>query len=168
MTYLNFIVVRTSSFEQEVSVIESSPLERPAADSSGWKRLFDSSWGRFDIRFKGVISDLKYHADLIDKDANAASIAAAEEWRRTHLEEVKKNERDRSERQLQAVLSWLDTRDYVQEDYLNELVDRCCTGTSTWFLDHAKVKLWINAGDQHSGLWVNGIPGSGKYNIVVI
>ena len=129
--------------------------------ASCWKRFFDSSWGRFDIRFKGVLGSLRYHADLVDKEANSYNIASVQEWREAHLEDVRKREKDRLDDHFEKVLNWFDVKEYIQEDDLDRLVDRCYGGTSDWLLEHAKTKAWIRPGGQHAVLWLNGKPGSG-------
>ena len=140
----------------------SLPSSLKAISLSGWKRFFDSSWGRFDIRFKGVLGSLRYHAKLVDKEANAQNIASAQEWRDTYLEDVRRMEKDRSEDHFNTVMIWLDVKHYLQEDYVDKLADKCHEGTSDWLLAHAKLKNWIDPGGQPTMLWLNGKPGAGK------
>ncbi|RFU23938.1 hypothetical protein B7463_g12396, partial [Scytalidium lignicola] len=120
---------------------------------SGWRIFFNTTWGRFRRRFQGIISDLKKHADLVDKEANAYNIHAAHvwrqearQWRDENLREVARREKEESVAQFQAVQSWLDVRGTEQDD----IFDNHC-----------------NAADQYEGtyqpfIWVKGKPGAGK------
>lgn len=46
-----------------------------------WRRLFDTSWTGFDRRFKGILDNLSRNAELVEKEATAADITEAKEWR---------------------------------------------------------------------------------------
>lgn len=78
------------------------------------------------------------------------------------MEEVREREKQRAKDQFRTILNWLDVKDYIQEDLVDKLADRCHEGTGDWLVQHAKVKSWIGNSPQQCGLWINGIPGSGE------
>jgi hypothetical protein len=128
--------------------------------ASAWKRFFDSSWGRFDIRFKGVIDSLKYHAKLVDREANACNIASVQEWRERYLDDLRVREKRRSEDQFEKVLNWIDAKG--TDDLFDGLLAKCYGDSCDWLIDHEKFKDWRAKGTQNRMLWLNGKPGSGK------
>lgn len=58
----------------------------------GWRFFFDSSWARFDLRFRGILDSLKRHGELVDKEANSIDIEEAREWRKKTLQDIKERE----------------------------------------------------------------------------
>ena len=128
-----------------------------------WKRFFSTTGGFFDIRFAAILTSLRRHAELVDKQANAHDIAEAQKWRESYFEDIHKTEETRSNDRLEKVLHWLDIRgNHVQDDDLDRLTDLCHSGTSQWFLEHERAKQWIVAGGKGEMLWTTGIPGSGE------
>jgi hypothetical protein len=128
-----------------------------------WKRFFNTTWGVFDIRFAAILSSLRRHAELVDKEANAHDIAKAHEWRQSYLQDAHKAEEIRFNDRFEKALNWLDIRDnHVQDDDLDRLAGMCHSGTSQWFLEHEKAKQWMLAGGKDAILWTTGIPGSGE------
>jgi hypothetical protein len=127
-----------------------------------WKRLFNTTWGSFDVRFAAILTSLRRHAKLIDKEANAYDIAAAQEWRQSYFEDVHKTEDNRLKDRFEKVLHWLDVKNYIQDDDLDRLTDKCYEGTSQWFVEHVKAKTWTATNGKDPILWVTGIPGSGE------
>ena len=107
---------------------------------------------------------MRYHAELVDKEANAWNVATIQEWRSTHLEEVRKMEKQRSEDLFARVIVWLELKDYVREDedHLDSLAERCHPQSSNWLFEHSKVQHWLGNRGQHTSLWLNGKPGSGE------
>jgi hypothetical protein len=129
-----------------------------------WKRFFSTTWGFFDIRFAAILNSLRRHAELVDKEANARDIAAAQEWRQSYFEDVHKAEDNRRKDRFEKVLYWLDVKNsHMQDDDLDRLTDKCHVGTSQWFIEYEKSKQWRATGGTDSILWTTGIPGSGEY-----
>jgi hypothetical protein len=127
-----------------------------------WRQCFNSSWGRFEKRFGSILERLKKNADLIDKEANAYNIEAAQQTRKILLESARKWEEKQSEDDFEKVINWLDIKDYIQEDHVDRLRSRCHQGTADWFLQHDKVLNWTKADHRLPLLWVSGMPGCGK------
>ncbi|KAI1562867.1 hypothetical protein PtrEW4_009731 [Pyrenophora tritici-repentis] len=99
-------------FQQLIAVVYSDILEfhRQAYKffrKSGWKTFFKSSWGQFDSRFSSILASMQRHASLVDKEANAYSIAEVMVWRKEAREAAVKVEKERSAAKLVATLSWL-------------------------------------------------------------
>ncbi|KAF2493309.1 hypothetical protein BU16DRAFT_563472 [Lophium mytilinum] len=133
-----------------------------------WKCFFLSSWGRFDNRFKCILESLARHSDLVDREANALSIAEAREWRERAAREAKKRETEMSAAQYRHVLSWLgdrtadqDAQD-EQENRLDQLLGSCYPNTAEWILSRLPVKNWLRTQGNKPILWLKGKPGSGK------
>jgi len=129
--------------------------------ASSWTRFFDSSWARFDYCFKDILGDLKRHADLVDKEANAFGILSLQQLRQRCLDDVAMREQQALEKQFESTLAWLAVREYDQEDRVRRLSDRCHPGTSDWLFGHAKYSKWRISSTSTGLLWLHGIPGSG-------
>ena len=128
----------------------------------GWTFFFQSSWARFDTRFKGILEDLARHSELVDKEATSLAIVEAKDWRDRRLEETAKQENERSISQFKDVLSWLEATKSEQEDELDRLMSHCHSGSCNWVFENPKIKTWIRQGRDQSILWLKGKPGSGK------
>ena len=128
-------------------------------------RFFDSLWARFDLHFDGVLKSLKKHSQLVDQEASAHNIVSIQEWRLWYLDDVQKRDADRVNDQFEKVLNWLNFQGDRQEDLVDGFLDKCHPAPEEWFLYHPKVKSWRgNIAGSPSVLWVNGIPGSGKFS----
>lgn len=133
---------------------------------TGWKCFFNSSWGRFESRFKGILESLARHADLVDREANAFLISETMQWRQEALQEKSRQERERSAIQFSAVLDWLGLENNLncgqqhQEDVLDRLANDCCPGTTEWVSSQKKMKSWLRGSTPI--LWLKGKPGSGR------
>lgn len=134
--------------------------------SLGWTIFFKSTWGQFDTRFNFILDSLSRHSDLVDREANAFSIAETMKWREEALQEASLKEKQRLTAQLTAAMDWLNPdkltcRRYQQEDILDKLISDCCPGTTEWILRHPKMKTWLKHGPGQATLWLTGKPGSG-------
>jgi len=129
--------------------------------ASSWARFFDSSWARFDFCFAAILDDLKRHADLVDKEANAFSMLSLQQLRQQCVDDVAKREQQALDKQFESTLAWLDVREYDQEDRIRNLSARCHPGTSDWLFDHVRYCKWRSGSSASALLWVHGIPGSG-------
>lgn len=131
--------------------------------ASSWARFFDSPWARFDFCFTGILDDLRRHADLVDKEANAFNILSLQQLRQQCADDVAKREQQALDKQFESTLAWLDVREYDQEDRIRKLSTRCHPGTSDWLFDHVRYSKWRGGSSAPALLWVHGIPGSGTY-----
>ncbi|QDS73705.1 hypothetical protein FKW77_003346 [Venturia effusa] len=134
-----------------------------------WKIFFDSSWGRFQRRFGGIISDLTRHAELVDTEANAFSISEAHKWRieaRTWRDQsianIARQDSQESYSQYQSMLSWLDVKQCEQDDIFDCLSEAYCPGTCDWMPRNAIISSWLRHSPEQSYLWLKGKPGAGK------
>ncbi|KAL1618376.1 general transcription repressor [Neofusicoccum ribis] len=101
---------------------QSSPSH--ASVNQSWRRFFDTSWSRFGNRFKAILDSLARHSELVDKEATAAAISEAKEWREKQREDVDRLEKERLASHVSSVLSWLELGGYLnQEDELERLLD---------------------------------------------
>ena len=134
--------------------------------------MFESLWRTFNSRFESILSNLRRHRDLVDREAAAIDIAQAKEWRaefrqwRTKLaEQDDKSENDRRKTQLREAVAWFGARD-GQEDEFNRLSDTCIS--KHWALEHPKVLSWLDQNRCNGILWLNGKPGAGKPSVAIV
>lgn len=150
---------------------QTSSLNSILTGQQAWKRFFDTSWKRFDIRFAAVLESLEKHTDLVDKEANAygvesilKSVSLIEDARQKIYDEATARIEERRDREFEAVLAWLDVQCYPHEDGLARLKERSVKGTCDWLHKHRVVHRWITAApgnSKDSRLWIHGKPGSG-------
>ncbi|RYN71715.1 hypothetical protein AA0117_g9282 [Alternaria alternata] len=58
-----------------------------------WTIFFGSMWAGFETRFNGILKDLAYHSELVDKEASAADIAEA--FKRSKVDDEKWEQQER-------------------------------------------------------------------------
>ncbi|RYP39263.1 hypothetical protein DL768_010728 [Monosporascus sp. mg162] len=166
------------SFQQTLAVFlaDIAGLHKEAyklVRRSCWKVFFRTSWGRFQRRFDQIIADLKSHADLVDKAANAHNIAAAQsmrqdlrQWREESMKKFAKDEEEQAAIQYQSVMAWLQGNSSVPEQ--NTIIDSIAEeasnypGTGSWLLTNNTVLSWLRDQVDPQFLWLKGKPGSGK------
>ena len=135
--------------------------------------MFDSLWKTFNLRFQGILENLKKHRDLIDAEANAINIAEAKAWRRTQLNyirqwridrayEIDKTEQERLASQTKEAVAWIGASE-GQEDILAKLSKACDSSHGHWILKEPIAVSWLgqDARDEPV-IWLNGKPGAGK------
>ncbi|KAI9791132.1 MAG: hypothetical protein M1816_004363 [Peltula sp. TS41687] len=127
----------------------------------GWRCFFSSCWARFDLRFKGILESLAKNCELVDREAASIGIVEAKAWRTKAMEEMAEKEKQSSIVQFQAVVSWLQVGDSVQEDELDQYLRRCHVGTCDWITRNSKISAWMRQGMEQKILWLKGKPGSG-------
>lgn len=123
--------------------------------------MFDSGWKSFEHRFDAILSRLREHQDLVDREAISFDIHDASNARRKWEEEISQAEEEREQSHRQAALAWLAVDDCEQENHLHELIEKRYGDTCDWLFEHAQFKTW-NLGLKKTNLWLHGIPGSGK------
>ena len=138
-----------------------------------WKIVFDSLWKTFNLRFHGILDNLRKHRDLIDAEANAIHIAEAKVLRSTQLDhlrtwradrayEIEKVERDRLASQIREAVAWLGANE-GQEDTYAKFSKACHASNSHWFLKDSIMLSWLSEGGRDdSVVWLNGKPGAGQ------
>ncbi|EFQ85929.1 hypothetical protein PTT_18969 [Pyrenophora teres f. teres 0-1] len=162
-----------SSGNLESSAGQNTYVEELTA-TEGCKSFFNSSWGQFDSGFSSIPTNMQRHASLVDKEANAYSIAEVMIWRKEAREAAVKVEKERSAAKLAETLSWLGIDQIpgcdqsYQDNTLNRLSDDCCAGTTDWTSRHPRTKAWLQDGRGPLFLWLKGKPGSGKSTIVAV
>ena len=123
---------------------------------------FDAFWKSFELRFDSILTSLRHHQELIDKEAVSFDIIQASEARKKAEEELERIEQERFSSRLQAVLEFLAVDDRKQEDDLDFLSQRRHPDTCKWFLQCSQFQAWLKDPQKVSVLWIWGIPGSGK------
>ena len=138
-----------------------------------WKIVFDSLWKTFNLRFQGILENLRKHRDLIDAEANAINIAEAKilrntqmdhfrRWRADQAYEIEKIERERLASQIRETVAWLGANE-GQEDMFAKFSKACDASDSHWFLKDSSIISWLGRhGRDDSVIWLNGKPGAGQ------
>ncbi|KAL6714142.1 hypothetical protein ACLMJK_008636 [Lecanora helva] len=137
-----------------------------------WKVIFDSTWKTFNLRFHGILENLRKHRDLIDQEANAINVAESKiwrdeqlsyirQWRIEHDEQIQVLEKERFATYTRHALAWLGAKD-DQDDALTRLLTKSDPSTSHWALKSDQVTSWLDQGSEAAVLWLNGKPGAGK------
>ena len=114
----------------------------------GWKLLFLTSWGRFSGRFENICEDLDRHEQLIDKEANAHSIAEAQrmrqelrDWKDQSLSQIARVEAEGVENRYNSILAWLKVDESDQLSIFDSISSEGdkYPGTCTWALKNKKI-----------------------------
>lgn len=133
--------------------------------------MFSTSWGRFQRRFNNILEDMKRHGELVDKEANAYDIAEARQmrqdiraWREESLEQVERLEKEQAAKQYKSIMSWLKADESDQLTIFDAVSAEGAKfpGTCSWILSNPKIRSWLEKKKDHSMLWLQGTPGSGK------
>lgn len=137
----------------------------------GWKLLFLTSWGRFSGRFENICEDLDRHEQLIDKEANAHSIAEAQkmrkelrDWKDQSLSQIARVEAEGVENRYNSILAWLKVDESDQLSIFDSISSEGnkYPGTCTWALNNKKIRSFLQQGPSKPVLWLQGNAGSGK------
>ena len=135
--------------------------------------MFDSLWKTFNLRFQGILENLRKHRDLIDAEANAISIVEAKAWRSTQLDHIRRlrvdraNEIDKAERerlasQTREAVAWFGANE-GQEDIFAKISDACDSSDGHWIFKESIINSWLGQGGRDdSVIWLNGKPGAGE------
>lgn len=137
----------------------------------GWKLLFLTSWGRFQRRLDNIIEDLDQHGKLIDKEANARSIASVSQlqqklsaWREESIAQISRDEARQAQREYQSILSWLKVDETEQLQIFEAVSDEVTnfSGTCSWLLNEPRIEVWLQKKPEKPFVWLQGNPGCGK------
>lgn len=112
---------------------------------------------------------------MIDQEANAISIGEAKAWRTQQLEQIRqwraeraddldRVERERLAAQVRDAVAWLGASEEqeVGEDLCARLARTCDDAEGHWALRHRTIVSWLDRGQGHSVVWLNGKPGAGE------
>ncbi|KAK6843900.1 hypothetical protein PG987_004760 [Apiospora arundinis] len=163
-------------FQQTLAVFYADILEfhkhaYQFVHRSGWKLLFVTSWHRFQRRFDHIFENLKKHEDLIDKEANAYSIAEAKQmrldiraWRDECAEQLERTDKDQGIKQYNSIISWLKVDESDQLNIFHALREELTKypGTCDWVIQHKTVRSLLQRKPDVPILWIQGAAGTGK------
>lgn len=133
--------------------------------------LFITSWGRFQRRFDSIIDDLKAHESLVDKTANAVGLSESRKMReelatlrQEVLDQVSKEEEERTATQFVAIVGWLKMDDSEQAKLFESVMTepRKYAETCDWILGQEKIIAWMRCSQESAFLVLHGHPGTGK------
>ncbi|CAN9080448.1 unnamed protein product [Alternaria alternata] len=124
-----------------------------------WAIFFGSMWAGFESRFNGLLKNLTYHSELVDKEASAADIAEA--FRRSKINDEKWEQQEREWNS--TVLGWLETSDTMPADILEHHLQDCLPNSCDWFVQHEETQLWLEDATKNPLLWLCGKPGAVFY-----
>ncbi|CAN9085629.1 unnamed protein product [Alternaria alternata] len=127
-----------------------------------WAIFFGSMWAGFESRFNGLLKNLTYHSELVDKEASAADIAEAFRRSKINDEKWEQQEREWNSAKVQTVLGWLETSDTMPADILEHHLQDCLPNSCDWFVQHEETQLWLEDATKNPLLWLCGKPGAGK------
>jgi hypothetical protein len=149
-------------------------MSHPSHCIIDWSIFFNSLWGRFQYRFKGIIEDLKEHAEMVKDEAATSDIINAErhrvEMREWHIRSMAKIDEDEERftvTRRQAALAWLEYRASEQGDILDYVASTCVAGTSGWIKDTQETALWLRDNGATRLLALIGKPGAGMPSILI-
>ena len=130
----------------------------------GWHLLFNTSWGRFQRRFEGILQDLDHHGDLIDREANARNIAEAQRQREENMDKMEQEEKHQTTKQYTSVVYWLKVDDTEQIKVFESIHEEGSqySGTCAWMTKNGKISSWLKSTPSDRQLWIAGNPGTGK------
>ncbi|MCJ1426374.1 hypothetical protein MMC29_004277 [Sticta canariensis] len=126
-----------------------------------WYMFFECTWRSFEQRFQGILSNLRRHASLMDKEAASIHFLEAKEAAQRMKQEIDEKERQRQAFELREVLQWV-TANPDQEQRLERLWYHRQGNTCEWLLRNENIVSWLHEGPSKPIIWLNGIPGSGK------
>jgi hypothetical protein len=111
------------------------------------------------------------HGEIIDKEANAYNIAEARQmrqdiraWREESIDQVERFEKEQAAKQYKSIMSWLKADESDQLAIFDAISTEGSKypGTCSWILSNGRIRSWLEKKPDHSTLWLQGTPGSGK------
>jgi hypothetical protein len=110
-----------------------------------WQRVFQATWATYKTRFQPIVENLYRHKDLLEGRVTF-----------TQLETIISN----GEKTLQA---WLGNVDVETDHESIARVRNHSPEAGSWLLRHPLFQPWQDATSDTLLLWINGIPGAGRY-----
>ena len=123
--------------------------------------MFDSTWRTFEHRFSGIVSNLRRHSDLLDREAASIHFAAAKDAETALQRQIEAAEAQRMRTEWKDVQQWLAV-DGSQESRLERLAERCQPGSCNWILHNVILSSWLHESPSKP-IWIKGNPGSGGF-----
>ncbi|GAP89896.1 putative NACHT domain-containing protein [Rosellinia necatrix] len=174
--HLNKAFASNKDFQQTLTTFYTGMLEfhenaYKITTRNGWKKLFITSWGRFQRRFDHTLERMKRHESLIDNELNARNIIEGQkmreeirEWRKNDLERIERLEKDEAGKHYRSIASWLKVNDSEQQVIYDTLYSegQSYPGTCTWALENKKLQVFLQGKSVNQILWLQGVAGSGK------
>jgi hypothetical protein len=120
-------------------------------------------WAGFESRFNGILRNLAYHSELVDKEAVAADISEAVRRSKADDEKWDQQEREWEATKVRTVLAWLDANDTPPAVILERRIRDCLPGSCDWFIQHKGTQLWLGDSVKNSLFWLHGKPGAGPF-----
>lgn len=139
-----------------------------------WKIVFESLWKTFNLRFQGILENMRKHRDLIDQEAATIDIVESKAWRDKNLEQIRQwrverahdlatKEKERLASQIRETVNWLGASE-EQEDIYAKLLRAYETNDTHWIVRESTLLSWSGGGRDCPVVWLNGKPGAGKRN----
>ena len=130
--------------------------------AQAWKKLFRSAWDGFREAFSDILTELKKHQTLLEKEGHLANFENVN----LMTKDLEKRDEQNREQQLADACRWLSAADYSadQDHFLslrNGFLDTCM-----WLLQKKDMISWQDSNSDVSIFWLHGILGSGMYHFI--
>jgi hypothetical protein len=149
-----------------LSLVVTETVAKPQVltTSLGWELLFESVWPRHKTRIELVATNIERHGLLMFNEVSLEHITKAHDARDAALDHYERT-RDFQERQdFEAVDTYIRPRLY--DDEQDRLRRTYCKDTGRWLQREKTLYNWLDPTDAATRLvWLQGIPGAGKYRI---
>jgi hypothetical protein len=127
------------------------------------EQLFRAAWKTFKSRFQHILQDLQRHKLLIESQANALEIQAAQTARSSADEAFKQMFLAQRNSQYGGTQDWLSAVNMKVDHEGYSATRQEYPSTGKWLLTNDKIKSWLDPDNSTvSRIWLNGIPGAGK------
>lgn len=110
------------------------------------------------------MEDLRRHKDLLEGRVTFTQLETIISNGEKTLQEFKRQQRDEATSSYRAVQAWLGNMDVEADHETIARVRQDSPEAGTWLLCHPLFQAWQDATND-ALLWLNGIPGAGRYNI---
>ncbi|OJD34180.1 zinc finger protein [Diplodia corticola] len=135
-----------------------------------WKQLFHATWKTFRANFDGILSNLRFHRELLDSQVTLVGVQETakatqelREMRRSLEAQWQQTQNEEAERRKRAVTRWLSVEDITidHDDALAVLEKNPQSGS--WLFQQDLIRDWLDPQSfAEPLLWINGKPGAGK------
>lgn len=124
--------------------------------------MFETLWPKRRESIKVVENNIERHARLLGENITFESIKREHEARLRSFAEYQEAETFRANQKFHALETALCPRMY--KDKLEWLSSRTCPGTASWLAREKAFCEWTDvASSSTTLLWLQGIPGAGKF-----